>query len=66
MAEAIVPQSVVTTKVSRWALIKEMFNEMDRLQAQMKRDREEIARLSAHTRANIAEIGAALDRISAA
>ena len=67
MAEATIPQTAAADKkASRWAHIKEMFAEMDRLHAQMKRDREEIHRLSTHTRANIAEIEAALDRIAAA
>ena len=64
MAEAIVPQTTATEKASKWTLIKEMFAEMDRLIDQMKQDREEINRLSSHTRANIVEIEAALDRIS--
>jgi len=65
MAEATVSQTAATDKVSKWARIKEMFAEMDRLHAQMKQDREEINRLKVETRANIAEIEATLKRISA-
>ena len=65
MAEATIPHTAADKKESRWALIKEMFAEMDRLHAQMKQDREEIKRLSVHTRANIDEIKVILDRIAA-
>ena len=65
MAEATIHQSAADTKASRWAPIKEMFAEMDRLQAQIKQDREEINRLAAHTQTNLLEIRAALDRIAA-
>ena len=65
MAEATIPQTGTGRKAGRWALIKEMFAEMDRLHVQMKQDRVEINRLKVETRANLAEIKATLDRISA-
>ena len=65
MAEATVRPSVIPQKKSRWALIKEMFAEIDRLNAQMKRDHEEIDVTRVQIQSNLAKLTTILNRIAA-
>lgn len=65
MAETTITQTSTDPKKGRWALLKEMFAEMDRLHAQMKQDQEAIDRSQVVIKANLIEIETILNRLSA-